>query len=445
MPTFKLTPKQEQAQDIFAGLATHILLVGGSRSGKTFLIVRNLITRALKAKNSRHAMFRYRFNSIKSSVVLDTFPKVMAIAFPGIEYRLDKTDWYATFPNGSQLWFGGLDDKDRTEKILGMEFATIALNETSQIPYSSRNMALTRLAQNVTQSIDGNERKLKTRMYYDENPPSKSHWTYKLFVQKVDPDTGEPLKNPENFAYYFLNPQDNRENIDSEYLQTLESLPARQRMRFLEGKFSDAVQGQLFPEEIIEQWRESDIELPDMVRVVVAVDPSGADDADNADNDEIGICVAGLGINGIAYILEDCTIKAGPATWGNMTVSAYDRHSADMIIGETNFGGAMVKHVIDTVRPRLPFTKVTASRGKVARAEPYSALFEQGKVRIVGRMHDLENELTSFTTHGYVGSKSPNRADAMIWALAGLFPAITKPQKNVNIAQVVNVTTRYGF
>jgi phage terminase large subunit len=161
--SFKLTAKQQEAQTVFASGAKHILLVGGSRSGKTFLVVRNLVMRALKAPNSRHAMFRFRFNSIKSSVVLDTFPKVMREAFPGVAFKLDKTDWFAAFENGAQLWFGGLDDKDRTEKILGMEFATIALNECSQIPYASRNIALTRLAQQVDQAIEGRARSRSSR------------------------------------------------------------------------------------------------------------------------------------------------------------------------------------------------------------------------------------------------------------------------------------------
>ena len=442
MSEFKLTDRQSDAQAIFAGAARHILLVGGSRSGKTFLIVRNLVLRALKAPNSRHAMFRYRFNSIKSSVVLDTFPKVMRAAFPGVAYKLDKTDWFATFENGAQLWFGGLDDKERTEKILGMEFATIALNECSQIPYASRNMALTRLAQSVDQMIDGRPIvPLQPRMYYDENPPSKAHWTYRLFVQKIDPETKERLRNPDDYAHFFMNPGDNRENISADYLETLEAMPARMRIRFLDGKFGEEVAGALFRDEIIETWRVSDGELPDMVRVVVAVDPSGSDDDENADNDEIGIVVASLGTDGNAYVLEDCTVKAGPKTWGAIATSAYERHSADLIVGEVNFGGAMVGHVIQTARPRTPFLKVTASRGKVVRAEPFSALYEQGKVRHVGRFVELEEELTSFTTHGYVGGDSPNRADALIWALAALFPAIVSAKgakKPVTILPTVN-------
>lgn len=431
MSEFKLTAKQVEAQDVFASDAKHILLVGGSRSGKTFLIVRNLVMRAMKAPNSRHAMFRYRFNSIKASVVLDTFPKVMRAVYPMVNYKLDKTDWFVTFENGSQLWFGGLDDKDRTEKILGMEFATIALNEVSQIPYASRNMALTRLAQQVDQTIEGRaSTQLKPRMYYDENPPSKAHWTYRLFVQKLDPETKEPLARPDDYAHFFMNPQDNRENISSDYLDTLAGMSARMRRRFLDGKFGEEVAGALFSDDTIETWRVIDGTVPDMVRIVVAVDPSGADDADNADNDAIGIIVAGIGTDGNAYLLEDCTVKAGPATWGRVATDAFDRHQADAIIGEGNYGGAMVKHVIQTARPRTPFTQVTATRGKVVRAEPFSALYEQGKVRHVGRFAELEEELTSFTTHGYVGGSSPNRADALVWALAALFPAIVNPRKD---------------
>jgi phage terminase large subunit-like protein len=161
-----------------------------------------------------------------------------------------------------------------------------------------------------------------------------------------------------------------------------------------------------------------------MVRVVVAVDPSGADDVGNADNDAIGIVTVGLGTDGNAYLLEDSTVKAGPATWGKVATSAYERHSASCVVGETNFGGAMVQQTIQVARPRTPFKKVTASRGKVQRAEPFSALYEQGKVRHVGNFPELEDELAGFSTHGYIGPSSPNRADALIWALAELFPAL---------------------
>jgi phage terminase large subunit-like protein len=425
----KLTARQQEAQKVLAGPATHCMLFGGSRSGKTFLLVRNVVFRALKAPNSRHGIFRFRYNHLRASVVLDTFPKVMRTAFPGVEWTPHVQDGYVDLPGGSQIWFAGLDDKDRTEKILGMEFATLYFNECSQIPHGSIDTAMTRLAQRVQTNIQGAEPGLlKLRAYYDCNPPSQAHWTYRRFVQKVDPETREGLRHPGDYVAFSINPADNRDNLSPEYLQQLESLPARMRARFLEGRFADANPNALFPEEHIDRWRVIDGKLPDMVRVVVSVDPSGADDTDNADNDEIGIVVVGLGTDGNAYLLEDCTIKAGPATWGKVATSAYDRHQASCVVGEGNFGGAMVQHPIQVARPRTPFKMVSASRGKVQRAEPFSALYEAGKVRHVGMFAKLEDELAGFSTAGYTGNRSPNRADALVWALAELFPAMTAGQ-----------------
>lgn len=425
----KLTAKQLAAQDVLAGDATHVMLFGGSRSGKTFILVRTVVFRALKAPNSRHAILRFRFNAIKASVIMDTFPKVLRLCFPGVKYTISKTDWFAEFENGAQIWFGGLDDKERTEKILGMEFVTIYLNEASQIPQGSRDIAVTRLAQAVNQVVGGVATPLKPRLLYDCNPPSKVHWTYRLFVEKRSPETRENLPNPGDYACFQINPADNAENVSEGYLDTLKSLSARLQRRFLKGEFADATPNALFREEDIDKWRHDGGALPDFVRIVVGVDPSGSDDVDNADNDAIGICVGALGTDGNAYLLEDCTVKAGPATWAKVATNAFERHGADVVVGELNYGGAMVKHTIQTARPRTPFKAVTATRGKVVRAEPFSALYEQGKVRHVGDFNALEDELVAFSTIGYMGELSPNRADAWIWVLAELFPALVKAPK----------------
>jgi phage terminase large subunit-like protein len=426
----RFTARQEEAQAVIAGPATHSMLFGGSRSGKTFLHVRNTVFRALKAPASRHGLFRFRLNHIKASILMDTFPKVMRLAFPGVHVDLSKTDFVATFPNESQVWFAGLDDKERTEKVLGQEFATLMFNECSQIPFGSVQTALTRLAQLATVKMKGRpDELLKPRVFYDCNPPPKSHWTYQLFVLKRDPETLLPLATPDDYVALQMNPQDNAENLAPGYLRTLAALSPRLQKRFLRGEFADANPNALFPDEVIDRWRHLGDELPQMVRIVVAVDPSGSGDVDNADNDEIGIIVAGLGIDGDGYVLEDCTVKAGPATWGRVSTQAFDRHMADTVVGEVNFGGAMVEHVIQTSRPRTPFKAVTASRGKAVRAEPISALYEAGKVHHVGVLRQLEDELADFSTVGFVGTKSPNRADALIWALTALFPALTKGKK----------------
>jgi hypothetical protein len=425
--SFILTPRQAQANALLQAGATHNLLYGGSRSGKTFLFLRAICIRALKAPGSRHAVLRFRVNALKSAIIYDTFPKVLALCWPHLSVTVNKSDWFAPFPNGSEVWFGGLDDKERTEKILGNEYATLFLNECSQIPWNSRNLAITRLAQRVVIGADGiAPSELPLRAYYDENPPDKGHWTYRLFHDHVDPESRQPLANPSDYAAMQMNPVDNAANLPAAYLDTLRALPARLQRRFLAGEFRDENPNALFAQENLDRWRVLDRELPDMVRVAIAVDPSGADSPDSEDADDIGIVAAGLGADGNGYLLEDLTLKAGPAAWGRMAATAYDRHAADYVVAERNFGGEMVRHVIQTARPQTPVRLVTASRGKVVRAEPIASLVEQGKVRLVGNFPELEDELAGFTTHGYVGERSPNRADAFVWAFASLFPGLTK-------------------
>jgi PBSX family phage terminase large subunit len=426
----KLTKIQQTAWQLLASAVKHVLLVGGSRSGKTFIVVRAIIMRAMLAPGSRHLIVRFRFNHVKASIILDTLPKVMNLCWPGMPYEIDKTDWYLTLPNGAQVWFGGLDDKERTEKILGQEYATIFFNECSQIPLSSRNMAMTRLAQKVDMIVDGVTQPMRLKAIYDENPPSMAHWTYRMFVKRLDPESGKKLADPEMYGHMFMNPADNIENLPPEYLRELANMPVRMRQRFYEGKFADTTVGALWTDELIEKKRHLET-TPDLVRIVVAVDPSGSDDTDNASNDEIGIVCAGLGVDGRAYCLEDVTIKAGPATWGNMAVTTYDRHEADIIVGEKNYGGAMVKFVVQSAARAnhmvgVKYKEITATRGKVVRAEPISALTEQDKIRFAGYFPELEDELCGFTTHGYTGERSPNRADAFMWAMSELFPGIIR-------------------
>lgn len=422
-----LTPKQREARNVLNGSAKHVLLEGGSRSGKSAVIVRNIGARAIKAPKSRHAILRFRFKHCKDSIGLDTLPKVFESCFPGVALGMNRSDWYATLPNKSEIWLGGLDDKERTEKILGLEFATIYLNEASQIPLGSRNLSVTRLAQRCGYELEGEKRELALKMYYDANPPSKAHWLYQMFHQKRDPETKKELSHPDDYKAFRINPRDNAVNLPADYIRELEGLSLRMRKRFLDGEYGDTAAGALWTEEVIDRWREDS--LPEMVRVVVAVDPSGADDEENAHNDAIGIVVCGLGTDGNGYVLEDCTVKAGPKTWGSVATTAYDRHAADRIIGEVNYGGEMVKFVVQAAKPNVPFRKITASRGKALRAEPISALTEQGKIRFGGKFAELEEELCAFTTHGYTGSGSPNRADAFVFAMSELFPGLVVEKK----------------
>lgn len=162
--------------------------------------------------------------------------------------------------------------------------------------------------------------------------------------------------------------------------------------------------------------------IPVMARVVVGVDPSGSagTDEDKVRANDIGIIAAGLGVDGLGYVLADWTCNMSPDGWGRRAVECYYHFSGDRIVCERNFGGAMVEHVLRTVEQTIPIKLVTASRGKIARAEPVAALFEQKKVKLATHMPELEDELCACTSEGYVGGGSPNRLDAMVWALTDL-------------------------
>jgi phage terminase large subunit-like protein len=109
-----------------------------------------------------------------------------------------------------------------------------------------------------------------------------------------------------------------------------------------------------------------------------------------------------------------------PDGWGRRAVSAFREFMGDRIIAERNFGGAMVEHVIRTIDKGVPYKEVTASRGKVARAEPVAALYEQGRVSHVGSMPELEDQMCQVAPEGFVGEGSPDRCDALVWALTEL-------------------------
>ena len=309
-PSFRLTEKQEELRELLIDpKITHVLAWGGSRSGKTFLLLRAMVARALKAPGSRHLVARFRFNHVVQSIWHDTLPKVMATCFPAVEFRQAKASWFWSFGHAdgpdSQIWFGGLDDRERTEKILGNEYSTVFLNECSQIGLKARNLVITRLAQNCG---------LALKAYYDENPPVQMHWTHRLFIEKreAEPPYAQ-LKNAEAYAAIQMNPIDNQANLPPTYLVELQALPARERMRFWEGRFGDIGEGQLWTFETIETYRKT--VRPDLRRIIVAVDPSGTKGAEDG-GDFIGIVVVGFGLDGNAYVLEDCSVKAPPSVWG---------------------------------------------------------------------------------------------------------------------------------
>jgi hypothetical protein len=384
-------------------------------SGKTFQIVRAIVTRAIKAKGTNHAMLRYRGNAARTTLALGTLPSVMRVCYPEVQVEERRQDGYFELPNGSKIWIGGLDDKDRIEKILGTEYSTIFLNEASQIPYQSFVVAMTRLAE-VHESI-------QQRAYIDLNPVGKSHWTNKIFHLGIDPTSNTAIKNPEVYAYAQLNPVDNAHNLSKDFLDNLSYMPLLQRKRFFEGVYVDEVEGALWTYDTLDRNRVDEDEIPisERQRVVVAVDPSGAKSATDEKADEIGIIVAAKGRNGHGYVLADASLRASPREWALAAVRCYHQYQADCIVAETNYGGAMVEDTIRMVDPNVNFKSVTASRGKTVRAEPIAALYDSNKVHHVGRFPKLEDQMCAFSAAGYAAADSPDHADALVWAISELF------------------------
>lgn len=406
---------QETARRLLEGPQRYTCLAGGTRSGKTFLIVRAIVMRALQEKGSRHAILRFRANAARASIALGTLPQVVALCFPGMPLKEHRQDGYVALPNGSRIWIGGLDDKDRVEKILGLEYASVFLNEASQIPYSSALVAFTRLAQST--------RGIRQHAFVDLNPSGKSHWTNVLFGDKRDPVSMQMLKDPENYKRAFLNPPDNMTNLSKEFLESLGNLPEKQRKRFYEGVYVDEVDGALWTYETIESNRCAPEDIPAEKRaaVVVALDPSGAAGRDDLGSDEIGIIVAARGFDGDCYVLADLSCREAPSGWGRRVVTDFHEYNADCVVAESNFGGEMVRATIQAADRNVPVRLVTASRGKAVRAEPVSVRYAQGQVHHAGRFGKLEDQLCAFSGAGYTGGGSPDHADAAVWALTHLF------------------------
>jgi predicted phage terminase large subunit-like protein len=212
---------------------------------------------------------------------------------------------------------------------------------------------------------------------------------------------------------------DNKANLSPVfYREVIEPLVGTRKGRQeIDGEILEDVPGALWTREMIDQSLVKFV--PDMQRVVVAVDPSGTKGAEDK-GDEIGIIAAGKGVDGQCYVLEDRTCKLSPAGWGRRAVNLYDELKADRLVAEKNFGGAMVEAVIRSVDSKVSYKDVNASRGKVARAEPVAALYEQGRVKHVKSFGALEDQMCNMTSDGYMADGSPDRVDALVWAVTEL-------------------------
>jgi hypothetical protein len=343
-------------------------------------------------------------NSIKESVHKLLSDQIVALGLESF-YRIQQTS--ITGANGTEFFFEGL--KHNATKIKSMEGVTICwIEEAQTISDASLDLLI------PTIRTPGSE------LWFTFNPDLEDDPVYRRFVIHPPPDSVVVKigwqDNPW-FPEVLRKEKDHLKAVDlGAYLNVWEG-ECRQQVQ-------DALWSKALLEECYERREDGEVErqglIDRMKRIVVAVDPSGCAGEDDERSDEVGIVVAGLGHDGLGRILEDASGRYSPDGWAKKSLEMYERWSADRIVAEKNFGGAMVEHTIRTVRKSAPIKLVNASRGKVQRAEPVAALYQQGKVKHVGHFAELERQCCLFSSAGYKGKRSPDRADAAIWALTEL-------------------------
>ncbi len=218
----------------------------------------------------------------------------------------------------------------------------------------------------------------------------------------------------------------NRANLADSFLEEVRSRYAGTRLgrQELDGVLMADAEGALWTSQMIDQAQCKTV--PDLGRIVVALDPAVSN---GKTSDECGIVVAGVKMQGppqdwCAYVLADCTVQGkGPTGWARAAIAAMDRFDAERLVAEVNQGGMLVEEVIRQIDPMVPYKAVHAARGKCARAEPVAALYEQGRVRHVQGLSELEEQMCQMTLHGFEGDGSPDRVDALVWALHELMIA----------------------
>jgi hypothetical protein len=410
------------------------LAYGGSGGGKSFFWLDFVFERAIRAPGSRHAIFRLTRNSCEKTLFDKTLHEVLDKAWPGLKDQCDisLSTMTVTLPNGSKLFFDGLDE-NRMTKVLGDEFNTIWINECNEdgLSYQQVSTLLSRLRAR-SETVDG--KVLKNKFLFDCNPRFYSDYEYKAFILKVNPEDGDALHNAEQWVAFKMNAEANAANLHEDYLDSLSAGSAASRRRYVLGEWSDENQNALFTESLFRDYRipkpntvvdpgqtlallvSNNIELN---RVTVSVDPAVTADPKS---DLSGITVQGLGLDGHVYVLADYSLRGTPDQVCGIVTQAYNQWGASRVIMEKNQGGLWLESTMRSHFPNVPLKFVSATAttgGKASRAEPVSAAYERGVIHHVGTLKELEAQMCDFGSPAS-RRKSPDRMDAVVWGITEL-------------------------
>lgn len=369
---------------------------GGRSSGKSWTAAQGLVVRALRSK-IRILCCREIQNSIKESVKKTIENSIERLGLT--KFFTFKQDSIVAY-NGSEFIFKGL--YAHPEQIKSLENISIAYVEEAET-----------VSEASWQILIPTIRAINSEIWVCFNPRDYEDATYQRFV----------VAPPDNCVSAKINYTENPFCPQS-MIEEAENLKKRNlglyRWIWL-GECRQANENALWKlATMIQPYRSRDINFEELDRIVVAVDPAVTS---AAGSDETGIVIAGIkkGRNGADshyYVLEDATMKGTPSEWAKAVTDAYWYYNADRVVAEVNNGGDLVEQNIRSADRQVSFKAVRATRGKVLRAEPIAALYERGLVHHVGEFPLLEDQMCNYT--GEPDEKSPDRMDALVWALTML-------------------------
>ena len=421
--------------------STAIYAAGGTfhhNSGKSFICVRAIILRALTYRKSRHLCLRLHRVTAEKYLWKQTLRDVVEKCFPEISFVYNNSRMILTCPNGSTVWFGGLDEGEKSDGLLGSDWNTILFDEANEMLPEGMQKARTRLSLKAF-SLDG--RMCINRSFATVNPTYKTHHLYRTYVEKFDIFNGLPMPESQASMYNWcrINPCDNLENLADGYIRELESLSPENRKRFLEGEWSEESKDALFKTADINRNRVTtfaEVGAINFDKIVVAVDPSVTS---GVKADMTGIIVVGWvrpkssdrRSSGQYYVLDDRSIRGTPDDWAQAVYDAFTHWQADCVVSEANNGGDLVEKNIRSVSRVIPYEKVWASRGKAIRAQPVAALCAQGGLHICVCLPELEGEMVGWSPDS--GEPSPNRLDAMVWGVSKCMGGVNREVRMIGV------------
>ena len=369
---------------------------GGRGSAKSHFFGSHTVRRCTDTPGFRLVCIREVQKSLKESAKRLIEDKIEQLKAPGFRVLND----HIITPGNGIILFQGMQDHT-AESIKSLEGFHAAWAEEAQT-LSERSLEMLR----PTIRTPGSE------LWFSWNPRNAIDAVDSLLRGLNPPDNATVVQANYTDNPWFPDELDQEREYDRLYK------PDRYAHIWL-GEYEPVAIGAIWSRQILHEGRRK--EGPDMGRIVVAVDPAISAETGS---DEHGIIVAGVGEDQRGYLLDDVTIKGSPKAWATRAISTYDRYDADAIVIEINQGGDMVRHTLESIRPGISIIEVRASRGKHVRAEPISALYEQGRISHVGTFPELEQQMCQMTAAGFEGEGSPDRVDAMVWAFTELFPAL---------------------